>query len=382
MGGGSKVKETSNSTQQVQLPEWMTQAGQSLWNDANAAAKANPIKAYEGQIAPGMTQNMTAANEVAANSVGAGQGDLATARGLNMAGATGQVDRMTAGQFDQAAAQKYMDPYLGEVQSRTLQEMGRQNQMARQDLGDSAAAGKAYGGTRHAVLEAEQAKGQNANMLDYLAKSNSDAYASAQGQFERDRAADMTAQGTNIASQGDFYSRLMQAAGQQAAIGGQDASLRSNNIMDLLRTGGAEQDTQASQQQAAYQEFLRMQDAPMERYRDLGAILAGTPRDVTTTASGTSTTQQKNGWLSNLMGAAQIGAAAFIPSDPRVKRDIRLLGRRADGLGIYSFRYVWEPVKRTVGVMADEVAQLAPHALGPRMFGFATVDYSKLGAIA
>lgn len=379
MGGGSKVKETSNSTQQVQLPAWMTQAGQGLWNDANAAAKANPIKGYEGQIAPGMTENMNKAGDVAAQSVGAGQGDLATARGLNMAGGTAQADKMTAGQFGQAEAQKYMDPYLGEVQGRTLQEMGRQNQMAQQGLGDNAAAAKAYGGTRHAVLEAEQGKGQNANMLDYLAKSNSDAYASAQGQFERDRAADMTAQGTNIASQGDFYSRLMQAAGQSAAIGGQDAALRSGNIMDLLRTGGAEQDTQAGQQQAAYQEFLRMQDAPMERYRDLGAILAGTPRDVTTTANGTSTTQQKNGWMSTLMGGAQIAASAF--SDPDLKRDVELVDRRPDGIGIYSFRYSWSD-DRHVGVMADEVERIAPYAMGPRVFGFRTVDYSKLGMAA
>jgi hypothetical protein len=380
MGGGTKVKETSNSTQQVQLPAWMTEAGQNLWNQANTAASANPITAYGGQIAPGMTQNMTAANQVAANGANAGQGDIAAARGLNLAGGTGQVDQMTAGNFNQAAAQRYMDPFLGEVQSRTLGEMGRQNQMARQDLGDSAGAAKSFGGTRHAVLEGEQAKGQNANMLDYLARSNSEAYGNAQQQFERDRAADMAAQGTNIASQSDFYRRLMDAAGQSAAIGGQDAALRSNSIMDLLRTGGAEQDTQAGQLGAAYQEFLRMQDAPMERYRDLGAILAGTPRNVTTTSNGTSTTQQRNGWLSSVMGAASIGASMF--SDRRLKRDIELVDRRADGIGIYAFRYLWDETKRHVGVMADEVAKLAPYALGPRVFGFFTVNYSKLGMAA
>lgn len=376
MSGGSKTKETSNSTQTVQLPAWMSAAGQDLWTQASQTAKSNPVQAYTGQMAPGMTPNMTQASQQAAAGADAGQADLDRARVLNSAGGTAQADRMTAGQFDQAAAQKYMDPYLGEVQSRTLQEMGRQNQMAQQDLGDSAAAARSYGGTRHAVLEGEQAKGQNANMLDYLARSNADAYASAQGQFERDRAADMTAQGTNIASQQEFYNRLMQAAGQSSAIGGQDAALRSNSILDLLRTGGAEQDTEAAQLGAAYNEFLRMQDAPMERYRDLVSILSGTPRDVTTNASGTSVTKQSGGWLNSLLGAGQIAASAF--SDRRLKVDIDLIGRRPDGLGVYSFRYVWEPVKRTIGVMADEVARLAPHALGPRVFGYRTVDYGKL----
>jgi hypothetical protein len=327
-----------------------------------------------------MNQNLTTASQTALAGVGAGQEDLNQARVMNTVGATGQTDQMTAGQFDQAAAQQYMNPYLSEVQGRTLEEMGRQNQMARQDLGDQTAAAKSFGGTRHAVLEAEQGKAQNANMLDYLASSNAAAYDSAANIFASDRAADMQAQQTNIASQSDFYNRLMQGAGQASSIAGQDNALRSNQILDLLKTGGVEQETQNAALSADYNEFLRMQDAEMDRYSDLMAILSGTPRDVTTNTSGTSTTQQKTGWLQTALGVGQI--AASVASDPRLKTEVELLERRPDGLGIYAFKYIWDATKQMVGFMADEVERLAPWALGPTIAGYRTVNYRKLGKMA
>ncbi len=72
--------------------------------------------------------------------------------------------------------------------------------------------------------------------------------------------------------------------------------------------------------------------------------------------------------------AGQIAAAG---SDRRLKDDIVLLDREPDGLGIYSFRYKWED-EPTIGVMADEVAELRPYALGPVIQGFATVRYGLL----
>ena len=60
----------------------------------------------------------------------------------------------------------------------------------------------------------------------------------------------------------------------------------------------------------------------------------------------------------------------------------------SDGLGIYDFDYLpiegqiaaYMPEGRQRGVMAHEVAVLRPEALGPVIDGYATVDYSKIGA--
>ena len=63
----------------------------------------------------------------------------------------------------------------------------------------------------------------------------------------------------------------------------------------------------------------------------------------------------------------------------RLKRDVTLLTRRSDGLGIYSFKYLWSDAVY-VGVMAQEVAVLRPDAVArDPLFGFLSVDYSRLG---
>lgn len=78
-----------------------------------------------------------------------------------------------------------------------------------------------------------------------------------------------------------------------------------------------------------------------------------------------------------------IGAGlSMIPSDPRLKTDIDMVGTAENGLGIYTYRYIWDPETVHTGYMADEVAELAPDALGPLLpGGYMTVDYTKLPPI-
>lgn len=75
--------------------------------------------------------------------------------------------------------------------------------------------------------------------------------------------------------------------------------------------------------------------------------------------------------------ASTVGGIASIFSDRRLKTDIVKIGEEPDGLGIYRFRYLGQ-LARVVGVMADEVAQLRPWALGRRVAGYATVNYGAL----
>lgn len=72
-------------------------------------------------------------------------------------------------------------------------------------------------------------------------------------------------------------------------------------------------------------------------------------------------------------------------SDPRAKTNIEKLGELPDGLGIYAFDYLpipeltdYIPEGRQVGVMANEVADLRPWALGPEIHGYQSVNYGAL----
>lgn len=79
-------------------------------------------------------------------------------------------------------------------------------------------------------------------------------------------------------------------------------------------------------------------------------------------------------WLGSTLGAT----SAVGLSDRRLKKDIALLEVRADGLGVYEFKYV-DGSGPFVGVMADEVESVYPHAV-IEVDGYKAVDYSALEA--
>lgn len=87
-------------------------------------------------------------------------------------------------------------------------------------------------------------------------------------------------------------------------------------------------------------------------------------------------------WGSILGAGATLGAKAipFLMSDRRMKQDVELVGRDPrTGLNLYEFAYIGEPHRRYRGVMADEVESKFPDAVAYDDFGFASVDYGKLG---
>lgn len=100
---------------------------------------------------------------------------------------------------------------------------------------------------------------------------------------------------------------------------------------------------------------------------------------------GTQTGSQPGGWGTQLASAAAT-ALPFLLSDRRSKTNIERIGEwdgKGDGLGKYRFAYKIDPATMFEGVMADEVADKRPWALGPTMpNGYATVNYAKLSEAA
>lgn len=93
------------------------------------------------------------------------------------------------------------------------------------------------------------------------------------------------------------------------------------------------------------------------------------------------TTTSKQGLGGALLQGLGAAAGAYAASDRRLKRFISKVGELADGLGVYRWTYVWGGERQT-GVMADEVAELRPWALGPEIEGYATVNYAQLPEFA
>jgi hypothetical protein len=100
-----------------------------------------------------------------------------------------------------------------------------------------------------------------------------------------------------------------------------------------------------------------------------GELVAGAGREGSSQSKG----REKPG-LGGFLGQVGAGIAA---SDERLKTDITPVGKNRDGLTVYQYRYKGEPEVFT-GVMAQEVAERKPEALGPTINGYMTVDYDKV----
>ena len=87
---------------------------------------------------------------------------------------------------------------------------------------------------------------------------------------------------------------------------------------------------------------------------------------------------EKSGAL--LGAAAQLGSAAIMFSDRRLKQDIVFVGRDlVSGFNLYEFAYIGE-TQRYRGVMADEVEVRRPDAVITRSDGFKVVNYTAISA--
>jgi len=75
--------------------------------------------------------------------------------------------------------------------------------------------------------------------------------------------------------------------------------------------------------------------------------------------------------------ASALAMAAMSYSDEKVKENVKRVGKTDDGLPIYTYNLIGSP-KTQMGVMAQEVEKKKPKALGPKMNGIMTVDYSKI----
>ena len=84
-------------------------------------------------------------------------------------------------------------------------------------------------------------------------------------------------------------------------------------------------------------------------------------------------------------GLFSLGGAALMMSDPRTKENIQPIGILENGLTLYSFEYKDEFKDREyaghgvhVGVMADEVEQVFPHAVTTLNDGYKVVNYGLI----
>jgi hypothetical protein len=116
---------------------------------------------------------------------------------------------------------------------------------------------------------------------------------------------------------------------------------------------------------------LQAQQAPLNAASQYAGGIGGL-------LGGYQTQTQPTGILNNLLGAgAQLGGAAILACDERLKENIEWIGKTEGGVPLYRFDYIGG-ARGVVGPMAQEVAILQPDALGPEIDGYMTVNMGAL----
>lgn len=241
-----------------------------------------------------------------------------------------------ARQFTAQEAQQYMSPYQQTVID--AQQRAAIDAAKRAQLGQNLAAARqgTYGGARQTLLQGERESGLRTQLGDIQARGLAEAYANAQQQFERDRAAQMgTSQanlqaalgvqqlgaGQSLEAQRANQQAALQAAGQRQAAASGLAGLASTfgglgtqqlaGQLDILKTQGAFGDLQrATQQQQMDAERQMLMDQANYGQTQVGQ-LSNLLRGIPTTSTTQTTTQPPPSFASQLTGLGLTGLSLY-----------------------------------------------------------------------
>lgn len=153
----------------------------------------------------------------------------------------------------------------------------------------------------------------------------------------------------------NLLSNLYNMGGNQQALAQQQINAPwslLNNYAGLV--GGMQYGSQSSTSQPYYQNKAMGALGGAAAGAELGSVVPG---------------------IGTGIGAVAGGLLGYF-SDRRLKRDIKRVGTLDNGLGVYSYRYVWGG-PTTIGVMADEVRKVKPHAVF-RVGDYDAVNYGAL----
>ena len=267
-GGGQPANTTSTSTNTAELPEWArgyakdTLAKGAALTDLNQ----NPYQAYGGNRIAGFSnlqnqsfqgaQDMTVAPQIGqgtAAATGAGLGGLNVAGQANVGGFQNQVGG-------------YMNPYMNQILAPQLAEANRNYDIGavRQQQGASQAG--AFGGSREAIMAAENERNRNTGLNQIYGQGLNTAYTNAQNQYNQ-----------NLQNQLAGYGLMGQSANTLGQLG-QNQYQQQMGINALQNQYGGQQQAQTQRGlDTAYQDFQNQQNYPYKQLGFMSDLIRGLP---------------------------------------------------------------------------------------------------------
>jgi hypothetical protein len=298
--------------------------------------------------------------------------DLANAGAQNLSGTPWDYDAAAnlTTSVGQASApdiasmtRSFMDPYMKQVVDATSADLDRSDNIARQqsDLSNPGA----FGGSGIALTKS--------NLEDALSRARATTLGGLRSQGYSQALQGAEAQASAIQQQ---QAQRLAAGGQLSSIANDYGANSRANIGTQLGVGtnarGITQDQLSAPLNLA---SWQTSNLPALLSQFFGQNTTGNSNSLSN-MTGSGTTSQTGG-AGQVLGDAAMLASMFM-SDPRLKVDVRRIGERSDGLGLYVWRYIGKSARRFIGVMADEAARLYPQAVRERPDGYLEVNYAAL----
>ena len=277
---------------------------------------------------------------------------------VNQAAAGGLQQAMQGTQQAMAGPNigQFMNPYTGMVTGQTLNDLERQRQMAVNTTGAQATQAGAFGGSRHGVAEALTNEG--------FARQGAQTFGNLQQQgFNTALGAAQNQQGFQLGG-----------AAQLGQLGNQAFNTGQTIQQNQMQQGLMQQGLQQALIDAARGQYAGFTGSP-------GASLGAPMAALGAAPYGTTQTNTKTPGLLDYLALG----LSTIPSDPRLKTNIKLLGKES-GHNVYSWDWndegkrIANPDQPTFGVMADELQVTHPHLVKRGGDGYLRVNYGGLAA--
>lgn len=162
--------------------------------------------------------------------------------------------------------------------------------------------------------------------------------------------------------------RALNAANSMAGMN--SAMFGANDYLNQYGTQAQGQNQNEINAQVLYDQ--QSQSAEANAIKDYMSLMSGMGGQFGTSSS----TQSSGGGLMSVLGLGLQAAPLFMPSDRRIKENIKRVGQTDDGLPIYTYTYKGGNTYH-MGVMAQDVAEVKPEAVG-KLGNYLAVNYGAL----
>lgn len=293
-GGGQQyypmptINNSSSNTSQ-NIPEWLNNASQAGVGYAGNLL-ANPGIAYSGELSPGLSPfQQEAGNAIQRITPGAYQPFWDKAAGYTNSSTKSAPD-IAAQTFANGLSgiSKYMNPYVSNVVDAVTAQNKQNLDNSLTQTADQAIASKAFGSSRHGVQEGVATANNNLGLSNVVSNLLSSGYNQATNLLGQDISNDFNAQAANQANANNYYNRMLSAGGQLANIGQAQQASDQTSINNMLQFGNLQQQTQAAQNTAKYNEWLRQQGLPYQALQSYNQTVGTAPHSTSGSSNTTS----------------------------------------------------------------------------------------------